>query len=463
SRFWELMLGAWLAAMRARSDDFPRGAGNLAALTGLTLILISLFLIDESKPFPGLWALLPAGGTTLLIWSGNRAWVNRAVLGSKPFVFVGLISYPLYLWHWPLLSFAHVEARGEDLGIAKSLLLLSLAFVLAAATYLFIERPIHNITLPNFRRRWAPAAMLSMAVAALVGIQIPRSEWSLSRFPPKVRALLTFNTGENRLGKGKGCFLRPGRGPSNFKAKCVDPLGENHSPLLLLWGDSHAAHLVPAFRALQKETSGFRLARYTAAGCPAVLAEMPEGKECAEVNRFVMDRISALKPDIVVIAGFWYRYTLPKSKKNFWMLDPSALADTVRRIKSAGVKQVVFVGELPAWKIFQPVISAELLVKTGEVPERTKLRLNQRSLSIDREIKAKVTGAGATFISPVDLLCDSRGCAIKAGESPVYVDKDHLTAAGAQLLVRPILHAADLLESSNGSTIGDFTATVPGQ
>jgi hypothetical protein len=337
--------------------------------------------------------------------------------------------------------------------------------LLAAATYFFIERPLHRIALPDFRRRWAPAAMLAMAITALAGIQIPRSEWALSRFPPAVRALLTFNTGENKFGKGKGCFLRPGRGPSHFLAKCVDPPAEKHPPLLLLWGDSHAAHLVPAFRALQKEkeTRGFRLARYTAAGCPAVLAEMPGGKECAEVNRFVMDRISALKPDIVVIAGFWYHYTLPKSKKHFWMLNPSALADTVRRIKGAGVKQVVFVGELPAWKIFQPVISAELLITTGKVPERTKLRLDPRSLSIDREIKAKVTDAGATFISPADLLCDSRGCAIKAGESPVYVDKDHLTAAGAQLLVRPILRAVNLLQPGSNSMVEDFATTVPRQ
>jgi hypothetical protein len=233
--------------------------------------------------------------------------------------------------------------------------------------------------------------------------------------------------------------LRAREGPSYFQAKCVDPPSQDAAPLLFLWGDSHAAHLVPAFRAMQNKKNKFRLAHYAAAGCPAVLTDMPDGKECAEVNRFVMNRISALKPDIVVIAGFWYHYTLPKSKKHFWMLDPSALADTVRRIKGAGVKQVIFVGELPAWKIFQPIISAELLVATGEVPARTKRYLEVRSLDTDRLIRAKVTEAGAVFISPVGLLCDSRGCTIETGGSPVYMDKDHLTAAGGQLLVDPIL------------------------
>jgi hypothetical protein len=405
----------------------------------LALILISLFWIDDSKPFPGFWALLPAIGTALLIWCGNTAWINRTILGSKPFVFVGLISYSLYLWHWPLLSFAHIEARGEKVGTAMILALLSLAFLLAAATYFLIEKPIHSLALSEFRKRWAPAAMLSMALAAFAGIQIPRSEWALSRFPPRVQALLTFNTGQNRLGKGEGCFLRAREGPSYFQAKCVDPPSQDAAPLLFLWGDSHAAHLVPAFRAMQNKENKFRLAHYTAAGCPAVLAKMPDGKECAEVNRFVMNRISALKPDIVVIAGFWYHYTLPKSKKIFWRLDPSALADTVRRIKSTGVKQIIFVGEVPAWKIFQPIISAELLVATGEVPARTKRYLEVRSLDTDRLIRAKVTEAGAVFISPAELLCDSRGCAIEAGGGPAYMDKDHLTAAGGQLLVDPIL------------------------
>lgn len=445
SRFWELMLGAWLAATPTKTDDYPRGFANLAAFAGFALILISLFLIDDSKPFPGFWALLPAIGTALLIWTGNDAWVNRTILGSKPFVFVGLISYPLYLWHWPLLSFAHIEARGEDVGTLTVVALLSLAFLLATATYFLIEKPIHCVSFPEFRRRWAPAAMLSMALAALAGIQIPRSEWAFSRFPPAVRALLTFNTGQNRLGKGKGCFLRARKGPSHFVAKCVDPPSQNGAPLLFLWGDSHAAHLVPAFRAVQNETHGFRLARYTAAGCPPVLAEMPNGKECAEVNRFVMDRISVLKPEIVVIAGFWYSYSLRKSRKYFWQLDTSALVDTVRRIKDAGVKRVVFVGEVPAWKIFQPIINAELLVATGAVPERTKQHLDAGSLAVDRLIRAQVIKAGAIFISPSELLCGSLGCAIKTHGGPVYFDKDHLTALGAQLLVRPILRAVSLL------------------
>lgn len=459
SRFWELMLGAWLAATRTRADDFPRGIANPAAFAGLALILISLFLIDDNKPFPGFWALLPAIGTALLIWCGSNAWVNRTVLGSKPFVFVGLISYPLYLWHWPLLSFAHIEARGEDVGTATVLALLSLAFLLAAATYLLIEKPIHNTAFPEFRKRWAPAVMLSIALAALAGIQIPRSEWALSRFPPKVRALLTFNTGQNRLGKGKGCFLRARKGPSHFVAKCVDP-PDGAKPLLLLWGDSHAAHLVPGFRKLQGEMKNFRLARYTAAGCPAVFAKMPKGKECAEVNRFVIDRISALKPEIVVIAGFWYSYGLLKSKKFFWKLDAAALADTVRKAKDAGAKKVIFVGELPAWKIFQPIISAELLTTTGELPARTTSHLDPKSLTVDRLLRSAIMEAGAVYISPSEFLCDSSGCEIQTNGIPVFVDKDHLSAAGSLLLVRPILRAANLFEAADRSTAGRSSATT---
>ena len=85
---------------------------DFAAAAGLIAIVAGVWLIDSHARFPGLWVLLPVGGTVLLIVAGPRAWVNRAMLSQPTVVFMGLISYPLYLWHWPLLSFAHILDGG---------------------------------------------------------------------------------------------------------------------------------------------------------------------------------------------------------------------------------------------------------------------------------------------------------------------------------------------------------------
>jgi peptidoglycan/LPS O-acetylase OafA/YrhL len=118
---------------------------NLQATTGAFLILASIVALNSETLFPGWWALLPTIGALLLISAGPLAWINRKVLANKALVFIGLISYPLYLWHWPLLSFAHIIERGAPsssvLGCA-----VAVAFLLAWATYRFVESPIRTGT-----------------------------------------------------------------------------------------------------------------------------------------------------------------------------------------------------------------------------------------------------------------------------------------------------------------------------
>ena len=129
TRFWELMAGAVLAYLSLYWEDLaeifrklPRpalqiiGAGaapgsitrNVTAVIGVLLIVAAVFTVDETKKFPGWWALLPVVGTYLMIASGPHAWINNKLLATRGLVAIGLISYPLYLWHWPLLSFIRI-------------------------------------------------------------------------------------------------------------------------------------------------------------------------------------------------------------------------------------------------------------------------------------------------------------------------------------------------------------------
>jgi peptidoglycan/LPS O-acetylase OafA/YrhL len=150
ARFWELLLGGVLAYTQLHTTYTEPGVRRLPVLSptlqnslsllGALLIFGAVIFISK-KNFPGGWALLPTVGAYLIISAGPLALFNRVILSSRPMVWVGLISYPLYLWHWPLLSFAAImETKTPSVGIRA--IAVAVAFVLAWLTYRFIERPI---------------------------------------------------------------------------------------------------------------------------------------------------------------------------------------------------------------------------------------------------------------------------------------------------------------------------------
>ena len=141
SRSWELLLGASLAFGVSRQAAIATSWRNMAGWAGLILIFMSACFLDKGMPFPGYWALPPTVGAALILFAGMQSNLNRVLLASRPLVAIGLISYPLYLWHWPLLSFARIlESQTPELGLRLALVLLS--FILAWVTYRFIEKPI---------------------------------------------------------------------------------------------------------------------------------------------------------------------------------------------------------------------------------------------------------------------------------------------------------------------------------
>ena len=155
TRAFELLAGAALArGWIFGGKTIP--ANNWRAATGLLLTGLAAGLLDPYRAFPGWWAVLPVAGTVLLL-SAPASWLNRAVLASRPLVGIGLISYPLYLWHWPLLVFANIIKFGELTLLERELIVLA-SILFAWATYRLVEMPF-DLALPVRAswRRWAPA------------------------------------------------------------------------------------------------------------------------------------------------------------------------------------------------------------------------------------------------------------------------------------------------------------------
>lgn len=149
-RFWEILVGSVLAYVAVfhpaliscsnTSASARKTAFNTISLLGVSLLIASVAIIDKTKSFPGAWALMPVMGSALLILAGSRAWFNNRVLANRVFVGIGLISYPLYLWHWPVITFMRIVGA-DELSVWEGVIAIAASFLLAFVTYKFIELP----------------------------------------------------------------------------------------------------------------------------------------------------------------------------------------------------------------------------------------------------------------------------------------------------------------------------------
>jgi len=256
SRLWELSAGGLLAACRmARSAEIGPRASHVLSLAGLLLLVLAFAMLDRSHGFPGLAALLPVGGAVLLLLAGPAAVVNRHLLSLRPLVWIGLISYPLYLWHWPLLSFLRVVA-GDAPSAGLRLLALLAALLLAIATYQWVERPLRRA------RRWQAQALL---LAGLAGIGVVGAlahvGHGLPNRPVLAQANLTAETSAQFVGpfwkyaSNQTC-LDEHRNPDAANYDwwfCMK--NRSGPPTLLILGTSYANQLYPGF-ALNDEFAG---------------------------------------------------------------------------------------------------------------------------------------------------------------------------------------------------------------
>lgn len=163
-RFWELMAGA-VFAVRPQWNAVSRVDARWRSIAGAALLIASAFVIDRASPFPGWRAALPVAGTSLLLSAGQGAVVNRTLLSLRPLVFVGLISYPLYLWHWPLLTFVKILSNDVAITPSRGAMLFAIAFVLAWLTYRLLEIPVRTGKAPMGKAVAAAFAMLIVGTA----------------------------------------------------------------------------------------------------------------------------------------------------------------------------------------------------------------------------------------------------------------------------------------------------------
>lgn len=455
TRFWELLCGsllAWVtlykksafATVRTKIDCWLASAlyankqetdgktlANVLSFVGLSLLAYGFLMINKELSFPGKWAMIPVFGAILIILGGSKSWVNRIVLSNRIVVWFGLISYPLYLWHWPLLSFARIvenEVPSRNIRIAAVLL----SFILAWLTYVLVERPVR---LGKKSRVKAIVFVVTMAIVGSVGYI------TYTRDGLKFRYINEINKGvsqANNYDQNKGyrfdeCFLN---GNSNKFSDHCSSSGYKNKPLVMIWGDSHAASLYRGFLA-NGEKFDYDLAQFTSSGCPPVLDFFIANRPgCDHINKFVYGEIKRLKPDTLVLAGYWSMYNGDPIGR--WeSLDTKKLSKTIQRVKELGIRNIILVGHLPIYTGRQ----SDMLKRRhlwDKVETRTYRKFNRSAILYDDKIRDVAKLSGINFVSPLAILCDSLGCLIAENSDdikPFSFDYGHLTEIGSEFLV----------------------------
>jgi len=431
TRAWELLAGAALARGSHHIGQ-TNAASNWRAAIGLLLVVLAAVLLDPKSAYPGWWATLPVAGSALLL-SAPAAWGSRHLLTNPTLVRIGLISYPLYLWHWPLLVFFGIIKFAPPTPLERGLIV-ALSFALAWLTYRCIEIPF------RFGRPALPRIIslgTGMVLIALAGGLIVEGHGFDFRLPPEIRDMADVRTDSSKW-RMHECLLDLSR-ETSFPDSCVE---RGRRPLVFLWGDSTAAALLTGLRKA-RESNDFGIAQFTANSCiPALNTDEAGVPNCRAINDKILSLARDLQPDIVLLHSTWDRY-----------LD--GVAETVVALKKQTKARIIVLGSVPWWKRGLPnEVLRYFMLHHQLIPERSDRAAADSS---GARLRKELVPLGAEFISVWDTLCNADGCLARIGDTARDIsasDQVHLTDKGSDFLVQSIigtvLHGQSQ-RSSNGS------------
>ncbi len=462
TRAWEIGAGCVLGIFEVEFPQYSlfqkRGhRTDLLAFGALVVLLATCMFYSKTILFPGPAALLPVGAAVALIRT-RESRINDWLLSAKPLVWIGLVSYSWYLWHWPLLSLAHISGGGP-LSIRNGCLLALFALLLSVFSYFAIETSFRRTarTGPRFLASYGVACLLFSAPAAFLFVS---HGWP-ARFP----RVLPIETAA-ALGFPDSCLADYGVTGPITSAACIS--SHPDKPVVALMGDSHASALGYELRN-ESNANGWIFDEFTKSSCEqlgavtrAMLINPKHADQCAAYNKAALHYVLE-DPNVrtVILAGYWtaasplqkgYGYVhvgetaLGTSDQN-WSNFESGLTDTVRQLKARN-KEVVLATDVPIFSIDPLMVAVgdtiplrrrfeRLLVvneEPGSEPQQTAVSPEERHA--DGILTRIAEKTGAHLLDLKRGLCDGAVCHYWLNGTPLYVDQQHLSAAGARVALQ---------------------------
>ncbi len=450
TRAWELFVGS-LLAIHLIPPWRTQGLRELGGLAGLALLLVAIFLYTPKTPFPGYTALLPVLGSALIIHAGvgGVGMVGR-LLSLSPVVFIGLISYSLYLWHWPLIVYTKYYSI-HPLSGGQMAAIIAAALLLATLSWRFVERPFRRRQLLATRAQVLNASGVVILVMCGVGLTLVVEQGFTQRYADKV--------GDNYSGIdpeweqwGK-CERRIYLMSQGVDLCTMGVQGVSDS--FFYWGDSHARALASAVDLGAKE-AGVRGRVATHNACPPLLGiERPKQMFCERFNQRVITYLTA-HPELKTIVfgvrwslsatGERYKYESGRGVELMDLEHPEqgvqpniemvelGFKRTLALLHSLG-RQVVVVAPLPEVGYEVPAVyySAQLSGRDADaLIAPTRAEYAARAGGVRALLERLAESEGFRLIDPIPYLCDAERCPVSHAGHLLYRDDDHLSTYGAR-------------------------------
>lgn len=421
TRFWELLCGALLAYRTVVLSASQKLVQTCAAL-GAALLVLAVVCIDADKRFPGAWALLPVMGAVLIICANDQAWVNRVVFANRFAVWMGTISYPLYLWHWPIFSYARIIEGGTP-SVEFRLASLCAAFVLAWLTFKWVEKPIRVGW--QFRYKTAVLVLAMLGIGAL-GYSANKNHGFPERSIMEEQKVL--NVGDishdvfaNYYGEHFFICADPviQKDAGNWKGlvRCFQSHSSGPVTLLML-GDSHAEHLfLGVAEQLPHENVGF----YGKGALPFM---------SKDEFTLIFDRVLH-NTDIkkVVITAMW------ASRMNE-VVEGSTLASelsrTIHALQATG-KKVYLSDDIPKFGFDPQRCKFQRPLTQSTKCDEPKQNLDNQLAKYVADLQEVVRlNPGVEWIEISSLMCSGEICSMAKDGKIFYRDSNHLNIPGSQ-------------------------------
>jgi hypothetical protein len=427
ARFWELVVGGIVAYMLVHQSNVGQFGKTGQSIVGFGILLIGLGMIKPLE-FPGWWALLPTLGTVLMVSAGPDAWFNRTILSHRLLVWIGLVSYPLYLWHWVLLSFGRIT-NGTTMDFWPKFFLLFMSALLAVATYTFIEKPIRfgNYSSDILRRNvigtlvGIMAGLLVVALSAWSGYLQPRNnyreidelyaiigDWD---FPGNINAVL-------------------------YKGTAYPFVSGESKDATLLFGDSHIMQYYSRVASGVGEHRPNSKTVYFASepGCPPIKNLKIGSKECDRFIDSALEFVDTKQITTVVVGGCWNCYLIQDERSSEVAMDSDTALDQLEQllVELSKKKETYLLLDNPRGHEYDPLefISGSRLSKVYIRPMPKFIEISPAQLGLHDRMVGMAARINVKVIDPFTNICGSDLCIrTQSDGEPIYKDKDHLRAS----------------------------------
>ncbi|WP_368542363.1 acyltransferase family protein [Enterobacter soli] len=415
TRAWEMLAGGLAYFINTNLPSNFRYA-KLASYTGWLSIIISLIMIPANAIWPGYLALIPVTGACVILSTNAQ---HNVVYRNIATIRIGLYSYSIYLWHWPIVVFLYSSGLlGSWMYVLAGIIL---SVLMGFLSFTFIESSTN-------RKFIITSSVTAIPVLLIACLIIINTDGLKFRVGDKLKDILSYRMNWDAQRNGT-CFLTPNQHAEDF-IKCKDSFDEQS---ILIWGDSHAAQLIPGFEKLNIGNKD--IVQRTASMCPPVVdVDFESRPYCRGINNYILREIKNNRPDTVILAASWTGYL------NIPIV--GYLDRTIKKIKVLGVKHIYIIGTVPIWKANLPTLIE--LNGMSSVPMLSRVNVVESSFTTDEKMRKFFSESSASYISLIDSMCDQKGCYTVPEDStsaPMQWDIGHLTEPGSNYISKVILRS----------------------